>query len=66
MMREVTKDQFYAPTYAGNLDLVPSIVGSYPYTSVFRYRANLNQRPYGKIVDAVKGGALEKVYYIND
>ena len=31
-----------------------------------RYRANLNQRPYGKIVDAVKGGALEKVYYIND
>ena len=65
-MREVTKEKFYGPIYATNLNVHPSIVGNYPYTSVFRFLQNPNAQPYGKIADAVEDGLFRKRYFIND
>lgn len=63
-MRLVTKDEFYGPIYARNLNVHPSIVNDRPpYTSVFRYLNNPHAPPFGKVVGLPDG---TNEYYLNE
>jgi len=61
-LRPVTKDQFFAPIYRDKLDVHPSIVTNFPYTSEWRFHRRLGAPLYGKTVD--DGGITATVYLL--
>ena len=63
-MRKVTKEQFFAPIYAKNLDVHPRIVTGFPYTSSWEFHRQVNRAVYGKTVDRVEGGRISTDYFL--
>ncbi len=64
-MKQVTKEEFFAPIYADGLDVHPSIVTKFPYTSVWRFHRRLGEPLYGKTVDKFDGGKTTTDYFLN-
>lgn len=63
-MRKVTKEQFFAPIYAKNLDVHPRIVTSFPYTSSWEFHRQTDRAVYGKTVDNVDRGRINTEYFL--
>lgn len=63
-MREVTQAEFYAALKANPADIMPSIVGRYPYTSDWRYVDS--RELWGKSVATIPPGKalLVTTYYL--
>lgn len=64
-MWKVSKEAFYKPIYDKRLDVHPSIVTSFPYTSIWKFTRN-GGTVYGKTVDVVEGGTVRTEYYLAD
>ena len=58
-MRQVTKSEFFAAIFDGNLDVHPRIVEPWPYTRIFEFR---DRREFGRIVE--HGHGTENGYYL--
>ena len=60
-LRPATKEQFFAPIFRDKLDVHPSIVTGFPYTSEWRFHRQLGAPLYGKTVD---DGITATVYFL--
>jgi hypothetical protein len=49
-VKEVTKERFYEIIYSKHLDVILSTMGSFPYTTEFKFR---HGELFGKSVDSV-------------
>jgi hypothetical protein len=56
MLQKVSHQQFFSDIYTNNLDVHPTIVTRFPYTSEWKFHRRLGQPLYGKTVETVKGG----------
>jgi hypothetical protein len=56
MAREVSKEEFFA--FVGKLDVHPTPVGNWPYTSIFKDRAGVER---GRIVNFIPAGSALSV-----
>lgn len=64
-MREVSKEEFYAPIYGRRLNVSPYIQPTpFPYTSIWKYQGALHGRVYGKTVDRVERGLVATSYFL--
>lgn len=64
-MKEVSKAEFFAPIYANNLDVHPTIVSDrYPYTSEWRFPRRPGRPLYGKTVDRVESNQTRTTYLL--
>ena len=63
-LRPVTKEQFFAPIFRDQLEVHPSIVTRFPFTSEWRFHRQLGVPLYGKTVDRVEGGVTVTVYLL--
>ena len=64
-LRQVTREEFFAPIYAKGLDVHPSIVTAhYPYTSEWRFHRQFGTPLFGKTVGRIEGGLAVKDYYL--
>lgn len=62
-MKKVSKKEFW--DHINKLDVHPSIVGPFPYTSIFKHR---DGRETGKIVETKESGKYpyKKEYFLNN
>lgn len=65
-MKQVSKEAFFAPIFARNLDVHPEIVSAWPYTSVWTLHRETGRPVYGKTVTRVGAGKLEFDYFIEE
>lgn len=63
-MREVSEKEFYRPIFDKGLDVHPTIVSGFPYTSEWRFPRQIGTPLYGKTVDRVEGGRIRTSYFI--
>ena len=63
-MKPVSKEEFFKPIFADGLDVHPSIVSAFPYTSVWEFHRMLRKTAYGKTVDRIEGGKIVTDYFI--
>lgn len=63
-MRQVSKEEFFKPIYDKGLDVHPSIVTKYPYTSIWNFHRKFGEPAYGKTVDRVERGLLHTDYFV--
>ena len=62
-MKNVTDAQFWDTVMTGRLNVHPSIVGNYPYTSVFKFP---NGREHGRIVNIREDGRNTDHFFLTD
>jgi hypothetical protein len=63
-MREVSKDEFFATV--GPLDVHPTIVTRFPYTSEWRFHRQLGAPLFGKTVGRMDGATIRTSYFIQE
>jgi hypothetical protein len=63
-MIAVSKDEFYRRIYEGGLDVHPSIVTRFPFTSDWKFHRRLGQPLFGRSVQRVEGGRIETDYFV--
>lgn len=64
MMHLVSKADFFKPIYDNGLDVHPSIVSRFPYTSEWRFHRKLSAPLYGKTVDRLERGMIVTDYFV--
>lgn len=64
-LRQVTREDFFAPIYAKNLDVHPTIVTDrYPYASEWRLHRQIGTPLVGKTVGRLEGGLAVQDYFL--
>lgn len=61
---EVSKEEFFDAINKGKLDVHPTIVSSFPYTSLWKFQRTMSRAVFGKTVDSVDGGTIKTSYFI--
>jgi hypothetical protein len=62
-LHEVTRDEFLATIFADGLDVHPTIVSRFPYTSEWRFHRQLGAPLYGMTIDMVEDGLIKTTYF---
>lgn len=63
-MRRAGKEEFYEPIYRDRLNVHPTIITGFPYTSDWKYQGTLTGKTYGRTVDILIGGMIQTEYYL--
>lgn len=63
-MRQVSRDEFLKPIFARGLDVHPSIISNFPYTSIWQFHRQMGSPAYGKTVDRVERGQTVTEYFV--
>lgn len=64
-MRQVTREEFFAPIYAEGLDVHPTIISRFPYSSEWRFPRKLGEPLYGKTVETIEKAEIITAYFIS-
>jgi hypothetical protein len=62
MLKQTTEADFYRELFARKEDIMPRIMGAYPYTS--EYRDTRTNALFGKAVGSLEDGRITTTYYI--
>jgi hypothetical protein len=63
-LKQVSRDEFLASIYANNLDVHPTIVTAFPYTSEWRFHRQIGKPLWGKTIDRVERGNIRTEYFV--
>jgi hypothetical protein len=63
-MRQVTREEFFKRIYSQKLDVHPTIVSGWPYTSNWTFHNQIGRPLYGKTVLYEEAGQIKTHYHL--